>query len=185
LLDFTAAADGEYLVETHDFLYRGGEEYFYRLTISPGPHIDFIFPPAGLPGTKGKYWLYGRNLPGGTRAQGVTIEGKSIEQLSVEIELPDYPVARTNWPSSALRQPAAAILDGIDYRLRAPGSGRMERVSNPVILSFAKAPIIVSKSRTINQKRRKDCLPCEYVGQFYPQDDRDWITFDAKKGDVY
>ena len=27
-------------------------------------------------------------------------------------------------------------------------------------------------------------LPCEYVGQFYPQTDRDWITFDAKKGEA-
>ena len=186
VLDFTAAADGEYLVETHDFLYRGGEEYFYRLTISGGPHIDFIFPPAGLPGTKGKYWLYGRNLPGGARAQGVTIEGKPIEQLSVEIELPDYPVARMNWPLSALRQPAAAVLDGIEYRLRAPESGRLERVSNPVILSFAKAPVVVEQEPN-NQPEaaQKVSVPCEYVGQFYPQDDRDWITFDAKKGDAY
>ncbi|MEO8427956.1 MAG: hypothetical protein ABI651_12675, partial [Verrucomicrobiota bacterium] len=186
LLDFTAAADGEYLVETHDFLYRGGEEYFYRLTISAGPHIDFIFPPAGLPGTKGKYWLYGRNLPGGARANGMTIEGKPIEQLSVDIELPDDLAARMNWPFSTLRQPAAAILDGIEYRLRAPESGRLDRVSNPVILSFAKAPIVVEQEPNNKpEAAQKVSVPCEYVGQFYPQDDRDWITFDANKGDVY
>jgi hypothetical protein len=28
-------------------------------------------------------------------------------------------------------------------------------------------------------------LPCEYVGQFYPRSDRDWLTFEAKKGAVY
>src|SRR6185295_6753185 len=27
--------------------------------------------------------------------------------------------------------------------------------------------------------------PCEYVGQFFPPGDRDWVTFDAKKGDVF
>ena len=186
LLDFIAAADGEYLVEAHDFLYRGGEEYFYRLTISTGPHIDFIFPPAGLPGTKSKYWLYGRNLPGGARAQGVTIEGKPIERLSVDIELPDYPATRISWPLSAQRQPAAAVLDGIEYRLSATESGHLAMVCNPVILGFAKTPVIIEQEPN-NQPEaaQKIGLPCEYVGQFYPQDDRDWIAFDAKQGDVY
>src|SRR5438477_2662241 len=62
LLDFSAAADGDYLLKVHDFLFRGGPEYFYRLSLHTGSHIDFVFPPAGQPGTKGKYILYGRNL---------------------------------------------------------------------------------------------------------------------------
>jgi len=43
LLDFTAPGDGQYLLKVHDFTYRGGEEYFYRLSLSTQPHIDFIF----------------------------------------------------------------------------------------------------------------------------------------------
>ncbi len=32
---------------------------------------------------------------------------------------------------------------------------------------------------------QKVALPCEYVGQFYPRSDRDWIAFDARQGEVY
>ena len=28
-------------------------------------------------------------------------------------------------------------------------------------------------------------MPCEYVGQFYPRGDRDWLSFEAKKGEIY
>ena len=52
LLDFIAPAGDTYLLKLHDLLYRGGEEYFYRLTIGTGPHIDFIFPPSLIAGTK-------------------------------------------------------------------------------------------------------------------------------------
>lgn len=39
LIDFTSLADGEYVVEIHDFLYGGGPEYFYRLSIGVGPYL--------------------------------------------------------------------------------------------------------------------------------------------------
>src|SRR5947209_2206223 len=68
LLDFAAPSDDEYHLKVYDFLFRGGGEYFYRLAVGTQPHIDYIFPPSGLAGTKGKYRLYGRNLPGGTPA---------------------------------------------------------------------------------------------------------------------
>ena len=49
MIDFTAPADGTYYVELHDFLYVGSGEYYYRLSIDSRPHLDFVFPPAGLP----------------------------------------------------------------------------------------------------------------------------------------
>src|SRR6266516_7047239 len=99
LLDFAAPADGEYRFKLYDFLFRGGEEYFYRLAVGTGPHIDFIFPPSGLPGTKAKYLLYGRNLPGGTPSRDLVVDGKSLEQLEVEIELPRDPSAQKQFSS--------------------------------------------------------------------------------------
>src|SRR5207244_8776263 len=48
LLDFTAAADGEYHLKVYDFLFRGGGEYFYRLALSTGSQLDFVFPPFGF-----------------------------------------------------------------------------------------------------------------------------------------
>jgi len=179
LLDFATPADGEYRFKLYDFLFRGGEEYFYRLAAGTGPHIDFIFPPSGLAGTKGKYLLYGRNLPGGAAAKDLAVDGKPLEQLQVEIELPHDPSAQKQF--SASQKLADATLDAFEYRLSTPHG-----ISNPVLLSFATGPV-VSESQSNDQASQAQSIspPCEYVGQFYPQGDRDWVTFEAKKSDVF
>src|SRR5438876_2735036 len=105
LLDFIAPFDGQFILALSDFVYRGGEEYFYRLTIGAGPRIDFIFPPSALPGTKGTYTLYGRNLPGGAPAKGLSIDGKPLEQLTVAIEFPRLPPEQQHSPLDLALQP--------------------------------------------------------------------------------
>ncbi len=181
LLDFTAPADGVYYLKIHDFTFRGGAEHFYRLTVRTGPHIDFIFPPSGLAGTKSKYTLFGRNLPGGTPVKGLMIEGKQLEQLIVEIELPGDPLSRLRLSTSALIKPADTVVDGIEYRLISP-----QGVSNPVLLSFATGPVVAQQyPNNKPELAQKISVPCEYVGQFYPPSEPSWVTFEAKKGDVY
>src|SRR5207245_823167 len=66
LIDFVAPVDGSYILKLHDAIYRGSSEYFYRLSVGTAPHIDFVMPPCGAPGTRGLFVVYGRNLPGGT-----------------------------------------------------------------------------------------------------------------------
>jgi len=179
LLDFAAPADGEYHLKVYDFLFRGGGEYFYRVVVGTGPHVDFIFPPSGLPGTKGKYLLYGRNLPGGTPAKDLTIDGKPLEQLEVEIELPREPTAQRQFSSP--QRLADATLDAFEYRLSTP-----QGFSNPVLLSFAAGPVVPERPPN-DQPAQAQSLspPCEYAGQFFPPGDQDWVTFEAKKGDVF
>ena len=180
-LDFIAPADGRFVLGVSDFTYRGGEEYSYRLTLRAGPHLDFIFPPSGLPHTKNKYILYGRNLPGGVTAQGLTLDGKPLEQLTVEIELAGDPATPSSTPTGLALRPAAAVVDGTEYRLRTP-----QGVSNPVLLSFATAPVVTEQEPNDQpDQAQKVPLPCEFVGQFYPAGDRDWLAFDAKQGEVY
>jgi hypothetical protein len=45
-LDFTAPADGVFLIKVFDFVFEGGNERFYRLSISSGPFVEYVFPPA-------------------------------------------------------------------------------------------------------------------------------------------
>src|SRR6185503_8099583 len=80
LIDFTASSDGEYRLRVADFLHRGGDDYFYRLALTAGPQVDFIFPPAGLAGTTNSYTLYGRNQPDGKPATNFSIAGRPLEQ---------------------------------------------------------------------------------------------------------
>src|SRR5438477_10306403 len=180
LLDFIAPADGRFVIGVSDFAYRGGPDYFYRLTIGAGPHIHFIFPPSALPGTTNKYPLYGYNLPGGVPATELSGEGKPLEQLTADIELPGDPAAQKP-PTGLAFKPAEAVVDGIEYRLRTS-----QGLCNPVLLSFATAPVVTEQEPN-NQpnQAQKISPPCEVVGRFYPAGDRDWVAFDAKKGDVY
>ena len=76
LLDFSVLADGDYLVSLHDHMYgycAVPGECFYRLSISTAPYLDFIYPPAEVPGSKREFAVYGRNLPGGKPAPGVEL----------------------------------------------------------------------------------------------------------------
>jgi hypothetical protein len=174
LIDFVAPADGTNILKVSDFLYRGGSEYFYRLTIHSGPHIDFILPPSAVAQTTNKHLIYGRNLPGGTAAAGLTIRGKPLEQLEVTIAAPAA-------GEPLMLEAGALTVRGFHYHFK---SGTA--ISDPAFISFASDPVVAEeKENDRAESAQKVSPPCELAGQLYPAGDRDWLTFDAKKGDVY
>ncbi len=179
VLDFTAPADGDYFVRVHDVTYRGGNELFYRLSISTGAHIYFVHPPAGVPGTRTRYTVYGCNLPGGAIAPEVTIDGRPLERATVEIHMPFDPVAR-RIVGGALVESHESILDGMEYRLRTPRGA-----SNPVFLAFTTDPVVLERESGDDAKAQPVLAPCEIAGQFYPARDVDRFEFEARKGDVF
>ncbi|HEX7377057.1 MAG TPA: PPC domain-containing protein, partial [Pirellulales bacterium] len=180
LLDFTIPAAGVYVVEVHDFIYAGGPDFFYRLYLGAGPHVDFIFPPAGLPGSKQTYQIYGRNLPGGKVVPGLAMDGRPLEVVTTTIALPGGAEAE-RLPAGALVEPAGSGIDAIAYRHPSP-----QGLSNPVLISFATAPVVTEKEpNNAPEKAQKLSPPCECVGQFSPVGDHDWFTFEAKQGDTY
>ncbi len=183
LIDFTAPADGEYLVSLHDHMYdyyAVAGECFYRLTISTAPYIDFLFPPAGFPGSNNSYTVYGRNLPGGKPATGMEVAGKPLEMLQVAIPLPKERANDLVREGGLLIEPSESFLDGLTYRLKTD-----QGISNPLLLTMAGAPVIVEQEPNDDpQKAPLLKIPCEYLGQFYPRGDRDWASFQAKKDDV-
>ena len=146
LLDFTVPADGEYLIAIHDFLYDGGYQYFYRLSLSTGPYLDFVFPPAGLPGTNGPFTLYGRNLPGGLPAD-VRIDGKPLEKLVVGVPLSAEHALDLGWDE--LVDSVESGLDAIEYRLDSPAGP-----SNPVHIALAGAG---DRRRAAGEQRAGSC----------------------------
>ena len=181
MIDFTTPRDGDYTVGVSDFLhnyYTLPSECFYRLSISTAPYLDFVFPPAGLPGSQGQYTLYGRNLPGGQPAPDMTVRGKALEKLVVNITLPTENPARLG--GDLLIDPSEAFIDGIEYRFDSP-----QGLSNPLLISMAGAPVVVEQEPNNDPAKAMLLkLPCEVAGQLYPRDDQDWVAFEAKKGDV-
>ncbi|HJT34716.1 MAG TPA: hypothetical protein VJ783_22000 [Pirellulales bacterium] len=180
LLDYTVPADGNYIVEVHDFIYAGGSGYFYRLEVGAGPHVDFVFPPAGPPGSNQAYEIYGRNLPGGKPVDGMTIDGRPLEVVTANIALPSLEEAQ-RLAAGTLIEPAEAETDAIVYRHPTP-----QGPANAVVIGLATAAMVREQEpNNAPEKAQKLLPPCECVGQFYPLGDQDWFTFDAKKGDAW
>ena len=177
LVDFTAPADGEYLLKLYDSLYGGSNDHFYRLAIHTGPHIDYIYPPSGLPNTTGEYIVFGRNLPGG-QPSDVKIGLQALEQLKVQIALPDTPAAQQ--AGQNLRSVEASV-DGISYTLTGPAG-----TSNPVMVYFASGPLVNEiEPNNAPAMAQVITVPCEYVGQFQARGDVDYLTFEAKANQVF
>lgn len=181
LIDHTAAADGALIVKVHDFVYRGGDQYFYRLKLTTGPHIDYVFPPAAEQGKAAKVTVFGRNLPGGSPSK-VSVDGKVLDQLTVDLAAPGDPAARQRLATTLSLSGASASLDGFEYRVK----GASGALSNPALLSFANGAVITEvEPNNSADKARKVSLPATLAGQFATPNDRDWFAFDAKKGDTF
>lgn len=177
LVDFTPPADGEYLLKVYDSVYGGSNDHFYRLAIHTGPHIDYVYPPSGLPNTTGDYVVFGRNLPGGQPSEA-KIGGQALEQLKVQIALPENNALQQ--PGQNLR-PSEANVDGISYTLTGPTGS-----SNPVTVYFASGPIVTEvEPNNAGAMSQAVTVPCEFVGQFQARGDVDYLTFEAKANQVF
>ncbi len=178
LVDVTLPTNGWYFVKVHDALFAQGSGYVYRLTIGSTPYLDFVFPPAGLPGSNDEYTLYGRNLPGG-QPSSVQLEGRPLEQLKVRISIPADIEGTLN--STSLMNSQQAGMDGVEFRVTQSGV-----TSNAVLISPASAPIVPEEANNDSpDSPQKLTLPCEIAGSFYPKRDVDWYLFEARKDEVW
>ena len=63
LIDHIPAEDADLFIQVHDTAFAGGQEHFFRLEITTGSHIDFVYPPVLSDLKESAVTLYGRNLP--------------------------------------------------------------------------------------------------------------------------
>jgi hypothetical protein len=177
LVDAVLPADATYFLKVHDFLYRGGPEYGYRLSAGSIPHIDFILPPAGVAGSTAKYTLLGRNLPGGEPTT-VKVDGHRLEKCEVEITLPaTAPLA----PAHTTLRSLDAGMGVVSYVARTPFGE-----SNPVLIALTRsAPILEREPNDTPQTAQEMSAPGEFVGQFQAPGDTDFVKFHAREGQVF
>lgn len=72
VLSYRIPADGEYVVEIKDAIYRGREDFVYRITIGELPFVTSIFPLGGPADASTNVELKGWNLP----AKSLTIDNQ-------------------------------------------------------------------------------------------------------------
>ena len=178
LIDYTAATDGDCLIQIHDAIYGGGNEYFFRLENSSGPYVDFVSPLIVSSFTGSEVTLYGRNLPGSKPSGLKSVDGLSLEQLSVKFS----DLIHGDRPGGVLLPPAAVTLDGRVFRL---AKGKF--TSNPFFVGLCEG-----KSLTMEQGDNETAdhaqiihAPGLVAGCFFPARDVDCFRFPIKKDEVY
>src|SRR5262249_3311269 len=57
--------DGDYTLDIHDSIYRGREDFVYRVTAGELPFVTSVFPLGGKAGARTPVELLGWNLPSG------------------------------------------------------------------------------------------------------------------------
>ena len=66
VLIFKVPEDGDALLEISDIIYRGREDFIYRLAMGALPYITHLFPLGGRRGAETRVELHGANLPSET-----------------------------------------------------------------------------------------------------------------------
>ena len=177
ILDYTATADGDYIIRLYDSVYGGGADHFYRLTVTTGPLIDFVMPSSVLPGQTAEVTLYGRGLPGGQPSPFKTAGGKPLDMLKVQVTAPaDGALFAASEPAG----PAEGNVSGFSYSLASPTGS-----SNAVTIYLAQAPTTVEiEPNDAAAQAQKLVVPAEVTGNFATRGDADLYAFDAQAGQI-
>lgn len=170
-LDFTAPSDGKYLLKVHDALYRGGNDYFYRLSFLTSPHVDFAIPNVLRAGETNRVLLVGRNLPGSTLGSRTGVDRRRLEERTVEIVAPTSADSR-----EVLMKRSGAVIDGFNWSFR-DTNGQ----SNPIKFSLTQFPVVTGPT---SASITPISIPTEYCGQFQARGGLSGVQFTAKKGEV-
>lgn len=174
--------DGKYYVRLSSFAYlQGGNDSFYRCSITEAPWIDAVYPSVVEAGKANNVTLIGRNLPSGQVDPTILINGKPGEKAEVSINPPAEPLQQNEVAYSLLQLPSLVTVEGFEYRAK-NGAG----TSNPVLLTYSKFPVILdNQDNDSEEKAQRVTLPATVCGKIEKAGDRDIYVFTAKKGDVY
>jgi hypothetical protein len=118
---YEVPADGDYTLEIHDSIYRGREDFVYRIALGELPYVTGIFPMGGRAGAHSPIRVSGWNLPDARLAQDPKVKAGDTVPIAVR-------------GSNSL--PFA--VDSLPEVLAAPAANRREkaqRVKLPVIVN--------------------------------------------------
>ena len=128
VLHFEVPRDGEYTVEIHDSIFRGREDFVYRLTIGELPFVTGIFPLGGRAGDKTTVALTGWNLPD----KGITLDNSNAEPGVISLggkffnsvlfavdDLPEVLAGKTNHSAETTQAVSLPVI--VNGRIGKPG----------------------------------------------------------------
>ncbi len=172
LCDVTLPADAQYYLRISEFAYTaGGEDYFYRLSVSDGPWLDAIYPPMIEAGKIATVTLIGRNLKDGKPAG--SIDGRPLQAVTTTITAPKDSLG---FAGLAMLPQTAGLLDGF-------AASPLDLNARP--LFFATAPVVLETQEPNDTIDKSQAVPTpvELAGCIFVRNDRDAYRFTAKRGE--
>ena len=170
-LVFRAKQDGEVFLRLNDFLFKGGADYLFRISVTKRPRIQFVDPPLVRIGEPQQMVVYGWNLPGGQPA-GLKVPGlDGLERKGVSLRL--YSEKEIKDPVET-RNPIESIQRRHDYRISSPEE----------TLAFFPCRLSnrMGQGTTRWGRRSSPFLPPLWSRGKFSLRDRDRFRFEAKKG---
>ena len=125
VVQYKIPADGEYVLEIKDSIYRGREDFVYRIALGPLPFVTSIFPLGGRAGEKTAVEIHGWNLPRTGMMLDASGKGPGIMPVSV-------------WKNKRTSNPVPFALDVL------PESLESESNNGPRDAQRIKLPLIVN-----------------------------------------
>lgn len=130
VLVYEVPEDGLYTIVVADALYRGREDFVYRLLVGEVPLVTSIFPLGGQIGRKVTVELEGWNLPQDTLDVDLTWAGPGIRTLEVFTAGASWnhlPFAADRLPELTESEPNDAIASAQEIKGNAIVNGRIDR----------------------------------------------------------
>jgi len=140
---FVVPETGEYVVEIKDAIFRGREDFVYRITVGEHPFPIGIFPLGGRAGDTVTLSLHGWNLPRDTIA--VTLNGPPMPRLETvcleeAIAIPwQALLAVDGWPEVTEREPNDDESDAMEVILPVILNGKIDAPGDRDLYRFEAA----------------------------------------------
>jgi hypothetical protein len=139
VLHYKVPRDGEYAIEIKDAIYRGREDFVYRITIGELPFVTSIFPLGGPAGAPTAVRLTGWNLP----VDRLKMDGKSkepgiypISARRAEIDSNPMPFATDSLPEVLDKKPNNTAKTAQRVKLPIIVNGRIDQPGEWDVFSF-------------------------------------------------
>jgi hypothetical protein len=137
VLYYEIPADGEYVIEIKDSIYRGREDFVYRITVGELPFITSIFPLGGPAGQKTSVALKGWNLPQPTVELSPAITGLELVQIKQEkFTSNPMPFAADDLPEQSEAEPNNGPRTATPATLPVIFNGRINQPGDWDVFSF-------------------------------------------------
>ncbi|MDZ7616141.1 MAG: PPC domain-containing protein, partial [Patescibacteria group bacterium] len=140
VLSYRIPADGEYVVEIKDAIYRGREDFVYRITLGELPFVTSVFPLGGQTAGETTVELKGWNLP----ERSFTVDCRNWEPGVHQVSFPlgphesnAVPFAADTMPERLEEEPNNRPADAQEVMLPVVVNGRMNRPGDVDVFRFA------------------------------------------------